>query len=133
MYFSWFQLHIRHCTTKISEKPDTSYFGPIIIQDVSTKIGRIFKALLVITRSSHPEVFLRKGVLKIHSKFTGENPCRSVISKKLHIYIYTYVCIYIYIYIHIFIYLLYIFRTTFLKNISEWRLLYSYKTNSQSM
>ena len=33
--------------------------------------------------SSHPEVFLGKGVLKIYSKFTGEHPCRSVISKKL--------------------------------------------------
>ena len=34
-------------------------------------------------RSSHPEVFLRKGVLKICSKFTGEHPCRSAISIKL--------------------------------------------------
>ena len=34
-------------------------------------------------RSSHPEVSLRKGVLKICSKFTGENPCWSVISIKL--------------------------------------------------
>ena len=34
-------------------------------------------------RSSHPEVFLGKGVLKIWSKFTGEHPCRSVISVKL--------------------------------------------------
>ena len=33
--------------------------------------------------SSRPEVFLRKGVLKICSKFTGEDPCRSVISIKL--------------------------------------------------
>ena len=31
-------------------------------------------------RSSHPEVFLGKGVLKICSKFIGEHPCRSVIS-----------------------------------------------------
>ena len=38
---------------------------------------------LAIDRSSHPEVFLRKGVLKICSKFTGEHPCRSVISIKL--------------------------------------------------
>ena len=28
-------------------------------------------------RSSRPEVFLRKGVLKICHKFTGEHPCRS--------------------------------------------------------
>ena len=32
-----------------------------------------YKAL----RSSHPEVFLGKGVQKICSKFTGEHPCRS--------------------------------------------------------
>ena len=33
--------------------------------------------------SHHQEVFTGKGVLKISSKFTGEHPCRSVISKKL--------------------------------------------------
>ena len=31
-------------------------------------------------RSSHPEVLLGKGVLKICSKVTGEHPCRSAIS-----------------------------------------------------
>ena len=30
-------------------------------------------------RSSHPELFLGKGVLKIFSKFTGEHPGQSVI------------------------------------------------------
>ena len=34
-------------------------------------------------RSSHPEAFLGKGVLKICSKFTGEHPCRNVISINL--------------------------------------------------
>ena len=34
-------------------------------------------------RSSHSEVFLGKGVLKICSTFTGEHPCRSAISIKL--------------------------------------------------
>ena len=34
-------------------------------------------------RSSPPEAFLEKGVLKLYSKFTGEHPCRSVISIKL--------------------------------------------------
>ena len=29
-----------------------------------------------LSRSSSPEVFLRKGVLKICSKFTGKHPCR---------------------------------------------------------
>ena len=33
----------------------------------------------MVSRSSRPEVFLAKGVLKICSKFTGEHPCRSVI------------------------------------------------------
>ena len=33
-------------------------------------------------RSSPTEVFSRKGVLKIYSKLTGENPCWSVISIK---------------------------------------------------
>ena len=33
-------------------------------------------------RSSLPEVFLGKGVLKICSKFTGEHLCRSMISIK---------------------------------------------------
>ena len=34
-------------------------------------------------RSSRPEVFLEKDALKICSRFTGEHPCRSVISVKL--------------------------------------------------
>ena len=34
-------------------------------------------------RSSRPELFLRKGVQKKCSKFTGGHPCRSVISIKL--------------------------------------------------
>ena len=34
-------------------------------------------------RSSRPEVFLVKGVLKICRKSTGEDPCRSAISVKL--------------------------------------------------
>ena len=34
-------------------------------------------------RSSHPEMFLGKGALKICSKFTGEHPCWSAISIKL--------------------------------------------------
>ena len=36
-----------------------------------------------IFRSNHPELFLGKGVLKICSKFTGEQTRRSVISIKL--------------------------------------------------
>ena len=35
------------------------------------------------SRNIHPEVFLGQNILKICSKFTGEHPCRSVISIKL--------------------------------------------------
>ena len=41
------------------------------------------KGYLIRARSSRPEVFLGKGVLKICSKFTGEHPCQSAISIKL--------------------------------------------------
>ena len=44
----------------------------------------IFRVLYVsMNRSSHQEVFLGKGVLKIYSKFKGEHPYRSAISIKL--------------------------------------------------
>ena len=36
-------------------------------------------------KSSHPEVFLGKGVLKVCSKFRGEHPCRSAISNFIEI------------------------------------------------
>ena len=42
----------------------------------------VLKLAVAHTRSSHPEVFLEKGVLEICSKFT-EHPCRSAISIKL--------------------------------------------------
>ena len=60
--------------------------------------------------SIHPEAFLRKSVLKICSKFTGQHPCRSVISIKL-------LCTSP-------VNLLHIFRTTFPRNTSGWLLLY---------
>ena len=48
--------------------PYLLYYSDIFVSDV---------------RSSPPEVFLGKGVLKICSKFTGEHPYRSAISIKL--------------------------------------------------
>ena len=38
---------------------------------------------LQVSRSSHPKVFLGKGVLKLCNKFSAEHPYRSVISIKL--------------------------------------------------
>ena len=46
-------------------------------------VNCFFLMVFAIYRSSPPYVFLRKFVLKIFSKFTGEHPCRSVISIKL--------------------------------------------------
>ena len=70
-------------------------------------------------RSSRPEVFWWKGVMKTCSKFTGENPCQSAISIKLQSN-----------FIEIALWhgcspvnLLHIFRTSFLKNASGWLLL----------
>ena len=70
-------------------------------------------------QSSRPEVFLRKSVLKICRKFTGERPCQSAISIKLQSN-----------FIEIALWhgcfpvnLLHIFRTSSLKNTSGWLLL----------
>ena len=49
--------------------------------DVTTKCNR--KMGNHLDSSSLPEVFLGKHVLKVCSKSTGDNPCRSVISIKL--------------------------------------------------
>ena len=70
-------------------------------------------------RSSHPDVFVGKGVLKICSKFTGKHPCRSVILIKLF-------CNFIETTLRHGsspVNLLHIFRTIFLKNTAGWLLL----------
>ena len=41
-------------------------------------------SLLSKARSSHPEVFLRKGVLKICSKFTGDTHDFNTVAKQLY-------------------------------------------------
>ena len=48
-----------------------------------SSIDTFLQALFALFRSSRPEVFWGKGVLKICSKLTGEGPCQSVISIKL--------------------------------------------------
>ena len=74
------------------------------------------KKLLKGVGSSHSEVLLKKAVLKICRKFTGEHPCRSIISIKLY-------CNFVEIAIWHGcspVNLLHIFRTPFYKNTSEW-------------
>ena len=46
-------------------------------------ITLVFNILRSYFRSSHPELFFVKGVLKIYSKFTGDHPRRSVVSINL--------------------------------------------------
>ena len=81
---------------------------------LACKTGRRF-----CSRSSLPQVFLRKGVVKICSKVTGKHPCRSVILIKL-------LCNFIEITLrHGFspVNLLHTFRTTFPENTFGWLLL----------
>ena len=51
--------------------------------NVRLKERNITTRCVVMYRSSPPEVFLAKGVLKICSKFTREHPCQNAISIKL--------------------------------------------------
>ena len=74
-------------------------------------------------KSSRPEVFLGKGVVKICRKFTGEHPCQSAISIKLLCNI-----------IEIILWhgcspvnVLHIFRTPFPRNTSGWLLLMDFR------
>ena len=67
-------------------------------------------------RNSHSEVFLRKSVLKICSKFTREHPCRSANSIKLLEIALRHGCSPVN--------LLHICRTPFLRNTSGWLLLH---------
>ena len=63
-------------------------FGETVLnsQDGKLTAFQLQQALMGIPgifRSSHPELFLGKGVLKICSKFTGEHLYRNVILLKL--------------------------------------------------
>ena len=73
-------------------------------------------------RTSHPEVFLEKGVLKICSKYTGEYPCRSVISIKLQSNFIEITLRHGCSHVN----LQHIFRTSFTKNTSGWLLVSPY-------
>ena len=64
-----------HITDKKSDES-----GRILIIDVKVNDE---KFLLVNPESSHPELFLGKGFLKICSKFKGEHPYRSANSIKV--------------------------------------------------
>ena len=72
-HFTWFNLQILNFCYR---KNWVFYSFSINLQSKPKTFNTPF-------RSSHPEVFLVKGVLKICSKFAGEHPCESAISIKL--------------------------------------------------
>ena len=96
-------------------------FLSLFLRELSWDSSKKNCKLCVLSRSSPSEVFLRKGILKICRKFTGEHPCRSVISIKLQSN-----------FIKIAlrhrcspVNLLQIFRTPFPRNTSGWLLLFT--------
>ena len=98
------------CSCTSQHKKCQNLFCSRILKFFTTLMGRETKV-----RSSHPEVFLEKGVLKLCSKFTGEHPCRSMLCNFIEI-AFRHQCSPVN--------LLHIFRTPFLKNTSERVLLY---------
>ena len=79
----WSHLLKKSLTGKLHFCPVTSHLRCLMGSWTHLwKLSKVSKALQTF-RSSHPEMFLEKGALKICSKFTGEHPCRSVISIKL--------------------------------------------------
>ena len=81
----------------------------MVFRDVLIQI--IDQIIVTMTRSSRPDMFLRKGVLKICSKFTGEHPCRNLSEMTLRHWCSP-------------VNLLHIFRTSFPKNTSRWLLVF---------
>ena len=98
-------------------------FSLKISTSFSNKISKtrdFYRKPSTISRSCYSEVLLRKGVLKICSKFTRGHTCRSAISIKL-------ICNFIEIALQHGcppVNLVYIFRTPFPRNTSGWLLLY---------
>ena len=75
------KLHINDSDLKHSIFADISKTESVSIDDVLFFVEKFHLNFnpetlnLLSGRSSHPKVFLEKGVLKIYSKFTGEHPC----------------------------------------------------------
>ena len=95
VYYSEIKIFIRNSTFRIFQ--DT--------ENIKIKAYVLFR----INRSNHPDLFLRKGILKICSKFKGEHPCRIEITLWHRCSP---------------VNLLHIFGTSFYKNTSRWLLLH---------
>ena len=87
---------------------------PAYLKETCSKINQC--------QSSHLEVFLGEGVLKICSKFTGEHPCRSVYHRSVTHTLSNFIEIALWRGCSP-VNLLYIFRTPFPKSTSIWLLL----------
>ena len=72
----WFNIHWIYIAVKSNEKKKKNLRLPNVRSQKYLNIRSWF-------RSSPLELFLGKDILKIGSKFTGEQPCQSVISIKL--------------------------------------------------
>ena len=73
------------CFEDFYKKISEAFIGDDVSKDYDylCNMFSYFEEALTSYRSSPLEVFLRKSVLTICSKVTGEHPCRSVISIKL--------------------------------------------------
>ena len=79
MTYRFFTKKIEQAGSKKTKKIINFWWMRMFVHSLSYDYG----LSLTNSRSSHPEVFWRKSVLKICSKVTGEHPCQSVISIKL--------------------------------------------------
>ena len=80
-FFATVQINLSGSRTPYRKEITRTNVGFLVCinRNIPSRMVSVLKCLW----SSHPEVFLIKGVLKIYSKVTGENLCRSVISIKL--------------------------------------------------
>ena len=81
-YSRLFIWHIKIILTSTKKKTSENVHQNIVIEKLYIHPLIFLGPYWVPSRSSPPELFSWKGVLKICSKFT-EHPCRSVFSKKL--------------------------------------------------
>ena len=127
-YLTWWQLfYLLQKTQKVRYLCDVLIFSFSLYLHVLTlknfNMHSINLDCFTQSRGSYPEI-LKKDVLKICRKFTGQHPCRSAISIKL-------LCNFIEIALEHGcspVNLLHIFRKPFLQNTSGWLLLSKFNT-----
>ena len=107
------------CVISMPKRWNINFFITHVTKVISFDYSNFLRdTFSILFRSSRPEVFLRKGLLKIRSKFVEEHPCRSAISVKL-------LCNFIKIALWhgcSSVNLLHFFRAPFLKNTLGWLL-----------